>query len=110
MEGILSAVIWPNHAGAVNRFGDEPLSDPDYQRGQITWGMTAGGVLLGNCRILVPMGTWTHIVYGHRPDRGFTAAQKLSHPMTLSAAGVIDLDDITEADIRPLNPDRVLHD
>jgi hypothetical protein len=110
-DGILSAVIWPSHAGACDEQGNEPISNPDYQRGQLSWGLDESGRLTGHCRILVPAGTWCFTIYSHHPTKPVIInAQKLSPPMILPKAGWIDLDNITEEDIRPLNPDPVLHD
>ena len=110
-KGVFSVVIWPNHAGAVDERGEEPLSDPDYQRGQIGWGLNEQGRLVGHVRINVPRGTWTHILYCHTPAQpNFITVQKLSHPFVFSSPGTIKLLDITDDDVRPFDPDRVLHD
>lgn len=110
-EGVLRAVVWPTHAGACNEFGEEPISDPDYQRGQLSWGLDESGALTGHCRILVPAGRWCFVVYSHHPARPvIISAQKLSIPFDLPQASWIDLDGITEADVRPTAPDPVLHD
>lgn len=110
-EGTLSFVIWPAYAGAVNEHGNEPISNPDYQRGQIIWGITAQDQILGHTRIHLPAGTWTHIVYTHHPSEPLViTASKLLHPIVLHEAGYLDITDITEEDVRPLQPDAVLHD
>jgi len=51
------------------------------------------------------------VIYCHDPYKpGYVTAQKLAHPLILDAPGTIDLTGITEAEVRPLNPDPVLHD
>ena len=112
-DGVLSFVVWPTHAGAVNERGDEPMGDPDYQRGQITWAVNEQGRLVGSVHISVPSGNtdWTHIIYTHNPTKpGFVTAQKLAHPLRLPEGGSIDLIDITDEDVQPFSPDKVLHD
>lgn len=111
--GKLSFTVWPTHAGAVNERGEEPMGDHDYERGQIFWSVNEQGRLVGHVTISVPRGTldWTHIVYTHHPTKpGFIAASKLAQAFRLPDGGVIDLIDITDADVQPLQPDRVLHD
>jgi hypothetical protein len=112
-EGTLSFVVWPTHAGAVNDLGEEPMGHPDYQRGQIHWAVNEQGRLVGNVRISVPPGRrdWVHIVYTHHPTTpGFITASKLAQPFRLPDGGTIDLMDITDVDVQPLTPDKVLHD
>ena len=111
-EGTLSFVVWPTYAGAVNEFGEEPMGDPDYDRGQIVWSLNEQGRLVGSTRINVPRGSkdWTHVIYCHNPtEPGFIHAQKLAHPMRLPDGGTIDLLDITNGDIAVLDPE-VIHD
>jgi hypothetical protein len=112
-DGTLSFVVWPTHAGAVNERGEEPMGDRDYERGQIFWSLNEQGRLVGHVRISVPSGPldWTHIIYTHHPTKpGFITAQKLGQPFRLPDGGSIDLIDITDEDVKPLNPDKVLHD
>jgi hypothetical protein len=112
-DGVLSMVVWPTYAGAVNERGEEPMGDPDYERGQIFWALNEQGRLVGHCRINVPRGAldWTHIIYTPHPTHpGFIAAQKLGQPFRLPDGGAIDMIDITDADVSVLNPDPVLHD
>jgi hypothetical protein len=109
-DGVLSFVVWPTHAGAVMANGDEPMFGLEYQRGQITWEMTEGQ-LLGRATITVPAGEWAWIIYCHNQFRpGFVTCQKLAHPLVLPAPGTIELAGISEDDVRPLDPDPVLHD
>jgi len=89
------------------------MGDPDYGRGQIYWNVNEQGRLVGHAHISVPGGTldWTHVVYTHTPTRPeVVTAQKLAHPFHLPDGGTIDLIDITDDDVKPLNPDPVLHD
>jgi len=110
-EGTLSFVIWPAYAGAANEDGTEPVSDPDYQRGQISWKVTTQDKILGRTRIQLPAGVWTHILYTHHPSEPLViTAAKLAHPIVLHQAGYIDLTDITEEDVCPLQWDPVFHD
>ncbi len=111
-DGTLTMVVWPTHVGAVNAKGEEPMSSAEYQRGQIKWSVNEQGKLVGNVRVLVPAGEWTHVIYTHHPTTpGFITAQKLAHPLiTAGSGGEIGLLDITEEDVRPLAPDKVLHD
>lgn len=110
-EGILSFVVWPTHAGAVQSNGQEPMFGLEYQRGQITWETNEHGILLGRATIMVPAGEWAWIIYCHNAFRpGFITCSKLAHPLVLPEAGRIDLAGISEDDVRPLNPDPVLHD
>jgi hypothetical protein len=112
-DGELIAVVWPAYAGAVNDYGQEPMGDPDYDRGQIIWEMNEQGRICGRAKINIPRGArdWTHIIYAHHPTKPvFSTSQKLSHPFHLPDGGTIDLIDITDDDVRPLNPDKVLHD
>lgn len=109
--GVFSAVIWPTYAGAVKSNGQEPMFEIDYARGPIFWEMNEAGLLRGRAHIEVPAGEWAWIIYCHNALRpGFVTAQKLAHPLVLLKPGNIDLTDITEEEVRVLNPDPVLHD
>jgi hypothetical protein len=110
-NGILSFVVWPTHAGAVKSNGEEPMFGLGYQRGQITWEMSEEGRLEGRAVIQVPEGEWAWIIYCHNAFRpGFVTTSKLAHPLVLPEPGVITLSGITEDEVKPLNPDPVLHD
>lgn len=110
-DGTLSFVVWPTHAGAVKSNGEEPMFGLEYQRGQIAWEMSEVGVLLGRATITVPAGEWAWIIYCHNAFRpGFVTCSKLAHPLILPEPGTIDLAGISEDDVKPLNPDKVLHD
>lgn len=110
-DGTLGFIVWPTHCGAVNDRGEEPMGDPDYGRGQINWALNEQGRLVGRTRVNVPAGDWTHLIYTHNPTQpGYITAQKLAHPLRMSAKGTIDLMDITDDDVAVLAPDKVLHD
>jgi hypothetical protein len=110
-DGVLSFVVWPTYAGAVQDNGEEPMFGLDYQRGPITWALNDEGKMRGSATILVPAGEWSWIIYCHNQFRpGFVTTRKLAHPLVLSEAGTIDLRDITEEEVKPLAPDPVLHD
>jgi hypothetical protein len=109
--GTLSMVVWPTHAGAVMSNGQEPMFVVDYKRGQIFWEVNEKGTILGRATVEVPAGEWAWIIYCHNPlEPGFVTCQKLAHPLVLTEPGAIALHDITEEEVRPLNPDPVLHD
>lgn len=110
-DGILSAVVWPTYAGAIKSNGEEPIFTTDYARGSITWELNQAGQLRGRAVIDVPAGEWAWIIYCHNAHRpNFVTAQKLAHPLVLVEPGTIALHDITEEEVKPLNPDPVLHD
>lgn len=112
-DGTLAFTVWPTHAGAVNERGEEPMGSPLYERGQIGWSLNEQGRIVGHVRISVPPGTkdWTHIIYTHHPSQpGFITASKLAQPFRLPDGGTIELIDITDVDVQPLTPDKVLHD
>jgi hypothetical protein len=83
----------------------------EYKRGQIFWAVNESGQLRGHTTIEVPAGEWTWIIYCYNQFKpGFVTCQKLAHPLVLHEPGTIDLHEITEDEIRPLNPDPVLRD
>jgi hypothetical protein len=110
-DGVLSAVIWPTHAGMIRVDGTEPLGSPDYARGQIRWDVMPNGEIVGRVRVYVCAGQWAWIAYCAHPCRPqIITAQKLAHTLELQAPGMIDLDCITEKDVRPLAFDPILRD
>lgn len=110
-DGTLSFVVLPCYAGAVKTNGEEPMFGPDYQRGQIIWEINEQGRLLGRAVIDVPAGEWGWVIYCHNQFRpGFVTTQKFAFPLVLHECGTITLSDITEDEVKPLNPDPVLHD
>jgi len=110
-DGTLSFVVWPAYVGACTETGEEPINHASYERGMIRWDVMPNDELVGRARVQIPAGTWTHVLYcPHPTSPQVYSAQKLAHPLVLSGAGTIDMDCITEKDIQPLSPDRVLHD
>jgi len=108
--GVLSVVVWPTHAGAINQHGEEPLSNLDYRRGQISWAVGDDGKIRGHTTIHVPAGEWDWIVYCHHPtDPIIITATKFAHPLILPRPGAIDLRDLDENDLQLFGPDSVLH-
>jgi hypothetical protein len=110
--GTFGVIVWPSYVGAVNVVGQEPMGDPTYHRGQISWDvMPDSGEIIGRAVVDVPAGEWGWMIYCKHPtEQGFVSAQKLNHPLALTAPGQITLDCITESDVRPMNPDPVLRD
>jgi hypothetical protein len=110
-QGQLSFIVWPNHAGAVDVNGKEPMFGLEYKRGPITWDLDDNGELIGHARIEVPAGEWQWIIYCYNPfNPGYIAVSKLDHTLLLPEPGYIDLTHITKDEIKLLNPDPILHD
>jgi len=107
--GVLSMLVWPTHAGAVNHVGEEPMSNLDYRRGQIDWAVGDDGKIRGHTKIFVPAGHWCWIIYTHHPtEPTLITTRKLEHPLILPIPGIIDLHGIDENDIQLFAPDSVL--
>jgi hypothetical protein len=99
---VLSAVILPIYAGAVNHLGQEPISNSVYKRGMIRWDIMPNGEQIGRADINVPPGMWHWAIYCYHPTTPmFWAVEKLSMPVVLSSAGVVSLDCITMENIKP---------
>lgn len=110
-EITFTPIVWPTYAGALLADGSEPISDLNYIRGQINWQVNDVGLIVGRTTIAVPAGEWCWIIYCHHPSMPqFSTVQKLTHPLRLIESGSIELDAITESDVRPLNPDKIVHD
>src|SRR5687767_2652614 len=94
--GTLGAIIWPTYVGAVLINGKEPVSDPEYARGAITW-RPEGDELVGSATISVPAGEWGWLIYSHNPSTpNFVSSQKLRWPLRIAGpGGVITLTRIT---------------
>lgn len=102
-EITFTPVVWPTYAGALMSNGEEPMSNPNYTRGQLFWEVK-NDVIVGHCRILIPKGEWEYIIYCHHPSEPkFVASQRLAHPLRIEDpdGGWIDLDNITEKDVLP---------
>lgn len=119
MSGLVAAggeitfrpVVWPTYAGALLADGSEPMSHLNYIRGQINWQVNDAGLIIGHTTIAVPAGEWCWVIYCHHPSAPqFSTVQKLAHPLRLIESGSIELDAITEADVRPTMPDPVVRD
>ena len=83
--------------------GFEPLSDPQYQRGQITWERREDGVIVGHARILVPKGLYPKVVYAHHPTTALVySTQHLAHAFDFRVDGFVDLEEITQQDFSPI--------
>lgn len=111
--GILSFTVLPVYAGAVNNIGQEPITSPDYERGQIGWHTdVATAQRFGHATIEVPPGEYRWIIYGYHPtDPRFYAVVKLHDDLIFDAPGDITLDQITEAEVQPnAHPLQVLPD
>lgn len=101
-EIILGAKIMPIYAGALDAHGNEPMSDPAYQRGIIKWDAMPNGEVWGRFRVMVPMGTWTWLIYTFHPTKpSFYAVERIVHPLTLN--GHIDVDCANGNAIEPWN-------
>lgn len=100
-DGIFSATVWPTHIGALTIDGNEPISNPDYQRGQIAWRVADNGMVVGYGEAAVPAGEWSHVIFCHHPSApSFVSVLKLAHPLRLQRPGVVRLDQISESDWR----------
>lgn len=101
-EGVLTFTILPVYAGAVNRLGEEPLSNRDYQRGMIRWDVRPDGERVGRSNIYVPQGIWQWVIYCYHPTLPiFYAVEKLRNPVSLLGSGMVSLDYITMENIKP---------
>ncbi len=106
-EGILAAVVWPTYVGVLDRSGSEPVSDPDYERGQISWAIVDGGEVHGGATLLVPKGYYTHLVYFHHPTISLEVGrQLLSQPYDFKVSGAITVEHITKEDFTQLPTNR----
>ena len=106
-EIILSAEVWPTHVGfAVDDpgFGPQPAFEPtfsiDYERGQISWATMPNGEIIGHTKVVLPAGTYTHMLYLHGPGElpMMCGRRQLPHPVTLTSRGEITVDPIAYRD------------
>lgn len=80
----------------------EPVGDPDYQRGQITWNLE-NGEIVGRAFIVVPAGTYTHQAYFYGPTGAcMSGKMQLSQPITVPSTGYIEVYPITNPSMRLL--------
>lgn len=98
LDGVLSAIVWPTYVGAVRTDGAEPMSDPEYQRGSITW-RNEGDEIVGSATINCPAGEWSWLIYCYGPEKPqFVSSQKLAFPVQTGPDGFIRIERITKAD------------
>lgn len=103
-QGFLGAVVWAPYVGLTVSppgvgpvaFG-EPIDDPNYGRGLISWRTQADGLIVGSAQILVPKGVYTHVVFFSGPARPhgmMGVPQVIEHPIVFDRPGVVELDPI----------------
>lgn len=106
-EIILSAEVWPTHVGVSMHHpgpGPQPQAEPvfnlDYIRGQIEWGVSETGEIVGRAKVHVPPGLYTNMIYLYGPGSlpMMCGQRKLSHPVLFETAGVIDIENINYGD------------
>lgn len=103
-DGVFTVSVWPTYVGVMGDDGVEPISSPDYERGSIKWTPDVeDGKFVGYGRIVVPAGTWSHVLYCYHVSdpRLVCPPQPLAHPFILAGSGTIDIFNITEQDFRP---------
>lgn len=102
--GVLGAIVWPTHLGAVTghpgpgpKPANEPTDSPDYERGQIEWMLeTSGpfaGEIVGRALLNVPAGVYEYLVFCHGPGSlpKMINATKFEHPLVYEKAGVMEV-------------------
>jgi hypothetical protein len=103
--GVFAPVIWPTYIGVaegINGTAHEPISHPDYERGQICWTpVDDARQVIGRARIVCPPGVYTLFVYYQHPTEmrlvGFT---QMDHPTTFTRLTVLDVDPIENHDLQ----------
>jgi hypothetical protein len=114
-EIIFSAEVWPTHVGFTFEHpgpGPQPIAEPvfhiGYVRGQINWTVMPNGEIVGNTKVYVPKGTYTHMVYLHGPGNlpMMCGLRTIEHPVVFTTSGVIEIDCINYGDWKE-NPLRV---
>lgn len=103
--GEFTVVVWPTYIGVasgVNGSVAEPLTHPDYQRGQIAWTpVDDARQVIGRGRIYCPPGTYTHFVYYQHPTQmRLVGVQQMDHPVVFSQLTILDVDPIENHDLR----------
>jgi len=106
--GVLQVSVWPTYLGLST--GDpgpgpspvnEPFGEPGYERGQIFW-RTEADQVVGNARVYVPKGVYTHLVFCYGPIQDMQAgSNRLEQPIIFDAPGWIDVDPIQNQDYLP---------
>jgi hypothetical protein len=98
--GVFTVAVWPVYVGVQDIRAIEPWTYLDYERAQIVW-ETAGQKLHGRTKreILVPAGTFTHLVFTHQPASPLLCAiTPLDHPFVFHEPSAISLKDIVQED------------
>jgi hypothetical protein len=99
-DGQIIFIVWPTHIGVCTDQG-EPGTSPYYERGTINWQPSKefNGQLVGEARVHVPAGEYTHYIYYHAPIGGRHASMiKMDHPIRFSTDGVLDIGPILNGD------------
>jgi hypothetical protein len=105
--GTLAMTVWPVYIGVCNAdlglppfLLPEPIGDPNYQRGQITW-EHRNGQIVGRARIHCPPGVYTHFVYFHHPtENRISGLTKMPHPVRFTEpTNILDVDPIVNTDL-----------
>ena len=107
-DGTLTMTVWPVYIGLCNAnlgtppfiMAAEPIDDPRYQRGQITWEYRDGRVV-GRARIHCPAGEYTHYLYYQHPtDQALTGIARMPHDIRLTyETNIVDVDPIINEDL-----------
>jgi hypothetical protein len=106
-DGTLAMTAWPAYIGVCDaRRGMppfivvEPIDDPNYERGQITWEYRDGQIV-GKARIHCPPGEYTHYLYFQHPKEALvTGMVKMPHPVRFThPTNVLDVDPIINEDL-----------
>lgn len=104
-DGTLGVIVWPSYVGVSHGEPNdgmhfEPSASPDYERGQISWGMDNGDIV-GRALVSVPAGMeFTHFLYFTHPTHPQSIGnRKMLHPIKFPTAGVIEVYPITNPDL-----------
>ena len=104
-HGELTPHVWPPYVGLSTTEG-EPIDDPNYGRGLISWRTEPDGSILGSARILAPKGIYTHVVFysgprkEHPPMPGHEP-QQVPHPVVFDRPGTIEINPIRNGEYLP---------
>jgi hypothetical protein len=102
--GVLTVDVWPTYMGLGYSTDGvqlvEQIGTPGYERGPITW-ETKDGEILGRARVVLPKGTYTHLLFCHGPCDRLAGVEQLEHPVVFDRAGFFDVDPIHNRDYVP---------
>jgi hypothetical protein len=108
IEAELACFIWPVYVGLSLGQPEpacvgEPIFNPDYQRGQITWTPMPNGEIVGRALIRVPAGDYTHLTYHYGPSVWPSGPQlmgfrQLDHGLRFPQAATVEIDPINQGD------------